>query len=365
MGKRGTGLGRRKSSIGSHSRKDEFSGQPAAGEHRNIGKQQRSKGKRFGKDEEQRFEQQVAELGARIAIMASDGNCLFRALADQLRGRPQDHGEMRQHIGDFMEEHEEDFAPFVEDDEKWSDYVPRMRCEGQWGGQQEICAASRCFRINVVIHQLDNPRFEFSYKTTAQTVHLSFHGDAHYNSVRAMDDPCREGEPAKAFMNLTAKPFAACSSSTSPNTSPSTRSSSSSHRRIKASEIQRPQEFELQYGEENDNMTGIEGSGGDSDGQGNEEDGEGEGEVDERWEAGMITKVGGQCPCGSGKKWRKCCRKAERQRERYMNGGWVGSRTGQKQWQSRPLQQRHTEGNDGNDTESTRMLTQKLAAIAL
>lgn len=272
---------------------------------------------------------------------------------------------MRQHIVDFMEEHEEDFAPFVEDDEKWSDYVPRMRSEGQWGGQQEICAASRCFRINVVIHQLDNPRLEISFKPTAQTVHLSFHGDAHYNSIRAMDDPCREGEPAKAFMTLTATSFAAVTSSTSPSTSPSTWSSSSPLRRIKASKNQRSQEFELQDGEENDSATGIGGPGGGSDGQGNEEDGEGEGDVDDGEESGMMIKVGGQCPCESGKKWRKCCRKAERQRERDRNGGWAGSCKGRTRWQARPLQQRHGDHNDEDDWGGTGVLTQKLAAIAL
>jgi len=290
--------------------------------------------------------------------MASDGNCLFRALADQLRGKPQDHGEIREHIVGFMEEHEDDFAPFVEDDEKWVDYVPRMRNEGEWGGQQEICAASRCIRINVVIHQLDSPRLEISFKATAQTVHLSFHGAAHYNSIRAMDDPCREGEPAKAFMALTATLSAASTSSTSSSTSSSS-SASSSPLRPKKTKNQRLKEasraqLEPQEGEEDGNAAGVDGVDG-----GGEDDGEGDAEAEEGADAGTTAKVGGQCPCGSGKKWRKCCRKAGRQRERFRSGGLGGKGQQQGQGQARSHQRR----DDDDDREVA--LTQKLAAIAL
>jgi hypothetical protein len=30
----------------------------------------------------------------------------------------------------------------------------------------------------------------------------------------------------------------------------------------------------------------------------------------------IVKAVGGQCPCGSGRRYRKCCRKADRQRQR-------------------------------------------------
>lgn len=45
------------------------------------------------------------------------------------------------------------------------------------------------------------------------------------------------------------------------------------------------------------------------------------GEVEEGVDTGTAAKVGGQCPCGSGKKWRKCWRKAEMQREWFRSGG--------------------------------------------
>jgi len=259
--------------------------------------------------------QHVEDLGARILTMDSDGNCLFRALADQLRGRPEDHGEIRQHVIDFIEAHETDFAPFVEDDEKFSDYVHRMRNEGEWGGQQEICAASRCFHVNVVIHQLDCPRFEILFKASAPTIHLSFHGASHYNSIRAWDDPCRMGDPAKPFLALTALPLS--TSKTSTLTSFSSSPSLAPHRRegksIPGAEIkERGDEDDELRRKTRKEMADI------SD--------ESDGSIDRdepRATEEKVLKRGGQCPCRSGKKWRKCCRKVERQRQRHihhMNG---------------------------------------------
>ncbi len=40
------------------------------------------------------------------------------------------HVSLRQRVLDFIEQHEEDFAPFVEDDEPFAKYVARMRKVG-------------------------------------------------------------------------------------------------------------------------------------------------------------------------------------------------------------------------------------------
>ena len=39
--------------------------------------------------------QQVRQIGCKIKFIAGDGNCLFRSLADQLEGRPEDHASVR------------------------------------------------------------------------------------------------------------------------------------------------------------------------------------------------------------------------------------------------------------------------------
>lgn len=46
----------------------------------------KQQGRRFGDAEEREYEAQLAAIGGTINHMASDGNCLFRAIADQLEG---------------------------------------------------------------------------------------------------------------------------------------------------------------------------------------------------------------------------------------------------------------------------------------
>ena len=265
--------------------------------------------------------------------MASDGNCLYRSLGDQLEGRNERHGQIRTKICDYMEKHVDDFAPFIEDDEKPEDYFPRMRKEGEWGGQPELCAASRCFEVNIVIHQLDAPRLEISYNAKAPTIHLSFHGEAHYNSVRALNDPCNSGEPAMPFLDVTVAPPVASGAG----------GGKEEGEEKKKKKKKKKEKEEEEGGEEVEEKNGnkAEGRGEEEAGEDDEvqneketdtetgdrgrEEGKGQppqpgGGGDEQEEGGGENKkVGGQCPCGSGKKWRKCCRKAEKQRQRVMN----------------------------------------------
>jgi OTU domain-containing protein 3 len=90
-----------------------------------------------------------------IADMAADGNCLFRALSDQIYWDYGDnHEEVRSEICDFLALHEEEFSVFLvldenEDDEDAADfesYISTMRTSGEWGGNLELVAAARLYR---------------------------------------------------------------------------------------------------------------------------------------------------------------------------------------------------------------------------
>jgi len=70
--------------------------------------------------------------------VGGDGNCLFRAIADQIEGNEKLHRKYRDETIDFIEQHKEDYAPFVEDDETIDQYVNDLRKDGTWGGQIEI-----------------------------------------------------------------------------------------------------------------------------------------------------------------------------------------------------------------------------------
>ncbi len=123
-----------------------------------------------------------------IHDVAGDGNCLFRALADQLYNAPERHAEVRTRIMQHIEAHADDFAPFVEDDEPFEKYCRSMRKAGTWGGNIELQAASVCFQVNVHIYQLGLPRWDVvNHPAPARALALSYHTGDHYNSVRPLE----------------------------------------------------------------------------------------------------------------------------------------------------------------------------------
>jgi uncharacterized protein YozE (UPF0346 family) len=128
-------------------------------------------------------------------IYRPQGNCLFRALSDQVTGTNKQHFEIRRQIIDYIESHKEHYSLFIEDDEPFDDYISRMRTTGEWGGHQELHAASQCLQINIYVHQVDAPRYILTCKDASMDIHLSYHGECHYNSVRSKKDPDNGDKP--------------------------------------------------------------------------------------------------------------------------------------------------------------------------
>jgi len=109
--------------------------------------------------------------------------CITRNDADN-------HDEIRQAIVSYIESNAEYFKLFMEDDESIDQYIRRMKSCYEWGGHQELYAASQCFDTNIVIHQLHCPDYIIqakSLKSSTTTIHLSYHGECHYNSVIMLD----------------------------------------------------------------------------------------------------------------------------------------------------------------------------------
>ena len=82
---------------------------------------------------------------------------------------------------------------------------PRRFCSRRWGGNLELVAAANLRSVNVVVHQLEAPKFEICAddNSATRTVHLSYHGEAHYNSVRRKDD--FSSEPSSGLPHIGAE----------------------------------------------------------------------------------------------------------------------------------------------------------------
>ncbi|KAI8992808.1 hypothetical protein BD414DRAFT_535386 [Trametes punicea] len=101
----------------------------------------------------QMLDAQLRQLGLYAAHTIGDGNCLFRALSDQLYGTPSYHLKLRQDICDWIEAHKERYAPFVEDERGLEHHLSCMRQPATYGGHLELSAFAHMTKRNVKVIQ--------------------------------------------------------------------------------------------------------------------------------------------------------------------------------------------------------------------
>ncbi|CAE7145612.1 unnamed protein product [Rhizoctonia solani] len=92
-------------------------------------------------------------MGLYAAPTLGDGNCLFRALSDQIYGTPNEHLVLRKEICAFMASHKERFEAFVDDDRSWEQHISAMKNNGTYGGHLELTAFAQLKVVNVKVIQ--------------------------------------------------------------------------------------------------------------------------------------------------------------------------------------------------------------------
>ncbi|RVE70110.1 hypothetical protein OJAV_G00061300 [Oryzias javanicus] len=136
------------------------------------------------------FSNQLQALGLKLREVPGDGNCLFRALGDQLQGHSRDHLRLRQETVCYMTSHRQDFEPFVEDDVPFAQHLSNLSQPGTFAGNDAIVAFARSQQVKVVIHQLNTPLWEIngSEKQVCRELHIAYRYGDHYDSVRRIGD---------------------------------------------------------------------------------------------------------------------------------------------------------------------------------
>ncbi|XP_028764036.1 OTU domain-containing protein 3 isoform X2 [Neltuma alba] len=134
---------------------------------------------------------QLDMLGLRIIEVTADGNCFFRALADQLEGNEEEHQKYRSMVVKHIMDNRDIFEPFIEDEVPFEEYCQSMQNDGTWAGHMELQAASLVTHSNICIHRNMSPRWYIRNFNGcgARMIHLSYHDGEHYNSVRLKNDP--------------------------------------------------------------------------------------------------------------------------------------------------------------------------------
>ncbi|KAM0940394.1 putative ubiquitinyl hydrolase 1 [Dioscorea sansibarensis] len=142
-------------------------------------------------ERERLFELEIRRVkGLEVKRMIGDGNCLFRAVADQVYGDPEAYDMARQMCVDYMERERDHFSQFIT--EGFTSYCKRKRRDKAYGNNAEIQAFSEMYNRPIHIYSYSTEPiniFHGNYTTDTPPIRLSFHQGNHYNSLV---DPRRE-----------------------------------------------------------------------------------------------------------------------------------------------------------------------------
>eukprot|EP01102_Stenamoeba_stenopodia_P009749 TRINITY_DN2887_c0_g1_i1.p1 TRINITY_DN2887_c0_g1~~TRINITY_DN2887_c0_g1_i1.p1 ORF type:complete len:458 (+),score=135.73 TRINITY_DN2887_c0_g1_i1:165-1538(+) len=144
-----------------------------------------AKKKEIWRKDLQRFKEQLHATGFDLKEIPGDGNCLFRALGDQVEGAQDKHEHYRARVVSFIKDNREQFEPFIID-MSFDAYCKQMSTLGTWGGNIELQAASLALQVNITVHQLDHPQWQIVnfFEGSYPMINLSYHDGQHYNSLR-------------------------------------------------------------------------------------------------------------------------------------------------------------------------------------
>ncbi|KAF9953131.1 hypothetical protein BGZ72_005660 [Mortierella alpina] len=144
---------------------------------------------------------QLAGMNLQLKDTMGDGNCLFRACADQFTGSEREHAALRAEVCRYIEDHEEHFKSFL-DNETVEAHVAQMRKNGTYGGNIELVAFARMKRVDIKVYQPGyifviegiDVKKEGSSPGQRPVMHIAYHSWEHYSSIRNIDGP-HEGPP--------------------------------------------------------------------------------------------------------------------------------------------------------------------------
>lgn len=84
-----------------------------------------------------------------------------------------------------------------------------IREDGTWGGNHELFAASQVYSITIHVHQYNAATLVFEHNKPSKVVHLSYHGEHHYNSLHATQNNTSRNQPISNKDNMNSSNVAA------------------------------------------------------------------------------------------------------------------------------------------------------------
>ena len=310
---------------------------------RNQSKKQHNNSNYYNTAEDVILRESIESDGSRTIIdTLPDGNCLFRSLSDQLYyDHGQAHADVRHEICNYLEAHESFFSLFLDlDDEEtkgedaadFDDYVQTMRLDGEWGGNLELVAAARLYRRRIRVFSSNMAVMDIDYDSDkppfGPDLWVSYHGAEHYNSVRDNKRKTKPPPPQRTFVKEDVEPelLEDCPSDEATedltdeyNASSNPPSTASSSNTESLSSEEKPDSTTTKTDESSADQTANK-------------------PIPKKAPKGTAP-----CPCGSGLKYKKCCkdkdrREARRQRVLQQNGDEASDDDGDDEVVERPME---------------------------
>ncbi|KAG5552152.1 hypothetical protein RHGRI_010302 [Rhododendron griersonianum] len=97
----------------------------------------------------ERLSERLATYGLAELQMEGDGNCQFRALADQLFRNPDYHKHVRKKVVKQLKHFRKSYESYVP--MKYRSYLKKMKKLGEWGDHITLQGAADCFEVKICL----------------------------------------------------------------------------------------------------------------------------------------------------------------------------------------------------------------------
>jgi len=132
------------------------------------------------------LDQRCAFFSLEQVDMVGDGNCQFRALAQELYGTQEHHALIRETIVDHMHKHNSDFS-FLFEDGEWENYMCNIAQPCTWGDELTLRAAVDAFQIRAHVITSNDRNWYLVYDPSSgahsRQVFITYIAPIHYNTV--------------------------------------------------------------------------------------------------------------------------------------------------------------------------------------